>query len=218
MQEAAVVGLPDARWGSVVVAFIVRDAPGLTADAIDAFCRASADLASYKRPRRIVFVDSLPTNPSGKVLKRELVAEYGPATAHPEPADHERASDDDASDNGAGECSGSEHVVGLIRALAFEALPLDVVTQAQRCLLDLVGVAAGGSARRRQPLSTVTSYRRWRVATLARAAAGRAACKRGGRAFAGAATIDALDGHDGDVLTKGHAGVAVLPALLAVDR
>ena len=87
VQEAAVVGLSDARWGSVVVAFIVRDAPGLTADAIDAFCRASADLASYKRPRRIVFVDSLPTNPSGKVLKRELVAEYGPATAHPEPAD-----------------------------------------------------------------------------------------------------------------------------------
>ena len=87
VQEAAVVGLSDARWGSVVVAFIVRDAPGLTADAIDAFCRASADLASYKRPRRIVFVDSLPTNPSGKVLKRELVAEYGPATPHPEPAD-----------------------------------------------------------------------------------------------------------------------------------
>jgi fatty-acyl-CoA synthase len=87
VQEAAVVGLSDARWGSVVVAFIVRDAPGLTADEIDAFCRASTDLASYKRPRRIVFVDSLPTNPSGKVLKRELVAEYGPATAHPEPAD-----------------------------------------------------------------------------------------------------------------------------------
>jgi acyl-CoA synthetase (AMP-forming)/AMP-acid ligase II len=36
-------------------------------------------MASYKRPRRIVFVDSLPTNPSGKVLKRELIAEYGTA-------------------------------------------------------------------------------------------------------------------------------------------
>src|SRR4029078_1456186 len=36
-----------------------------------------------------------------------------------------------------------------------------------------------------------------------------------GAAFAGAATIDALDGHDGHVLTKGHAGVAGLPALLA---
>src|SRR5258708_29663591 len=38
---------------------------------------------------------------------------------------------------------------------------------------------------------------------------------RAGAAFAGASTIDALDGHDGHVLTKGHAGVAVLPALLA---
>ena len=87
LQEAAVVGLPDARWGSIVAAFVVRDTADLTADAIDAFCRASADLASYKRPRQIVFVDSLPTNPSGKVLKRELLAQYGAARvgASPEP-------------------------------------------------------------------------------------------------------------------------------------
>jgi fatty-acyl-CoA synthase len=76
VKEAAVVGLPDERWGSAVTAFVVR-APGLSAETIDAFCRSSPDLASYKRPRRIVFVDSLPTNPSGKVLKRELIAEYG---------------------------------------------------------------------------------------------------------------------------------------------
>src|SRR6266496_5767789 len=37
-----------------------------------------------------------------------------------------------------------------------------------------------------------------------------------GAAFAGASTIDALDGHDGHVLTKGHAGAAILPALLAL--
>ena len=43
------------------------------------FCRASHDLASYKRPRRIIFVESLPTNPSGKVLKRELIARYSEA-------------------------------------------------------------------------------------------------------------------------------------------
>src|SRR6476659_11477267 len=76
VQEAAVVGLPDSRWGSVVTAFVVPDGPGLTSAAIDAFCRASPDLASYKRPRSIVFLDSLPTNPSGKVLKRELLAQY----------------------------------------------------------------------------------------------------------------------------------------------
>jgi len=76
VQEAAVVGLPDDKWGSVVTAFVVRDTPQLDAAMIDAFCKASHDLASYKRPRRILFVDALPTNPSGKVLKRELVARY----------------------------------------------------------------------------------------------------------------------------------------------
>ncbi len=76
VQEAAVVGLPDEKWGSVVTAFVVPNAPGLDAATIDAFCRSSPDLASYKRPRRIIFVDSLPTNPSGKVLKRELIARF----------------------------------------------------------------------------------------------------------------------------------------------
>jgi fatty-acyl-CoA synthase len=79
VKEAAVVGLPDERWGNAVTAFVVRNTPDLAAETIDAFCRSSHDLASYKRPRRIVFVDSLPTNPSGKVLKRELIAEYGTA-------------------------------------------------------------------------------------------------------------------------------------------
>ena len=76
VQEAAVIGLPDDKWGSVVAAFVVRDSPQLDTATIDAFCKASHDLAAYKRPRRIVFVDALPTNPSGKVLKRELVARY----------------------------------------------------------------------------------------------------------------------------------------------
>lgn len=73
VQEAAVVGLPDPKWGSVVTAFIVRADPSVTAEAIDEFCKASDDLAPYKRPRRYHFLEALPTNPSGKVLKRELV-------------------------------------------------------------------------------------------------------------------------------------------------
>jgi fatty-acyl-CoA synthase len=81
VKEAAVVGLPDEKWGSMVSAFIVADAPALDATTIDAFCKASHDLASYKRPRRIIFVDSLPTNPSGKVLKRELIARYSETAA-----------------------------------------------------------------------------------------------------------------------------------------
>src|SRR6185312_8164515 len=74
VREAAIVGLPDERWGSAVTAFIVRCDPALAAADIDAFCRESDALAAYKRPRRVIFVDSLPTNPSGKVLKRELIA------------------------------------------------------------------------------------------------------------------------------------------------
>jgi len=76
VQEAAIVGLPDPKWGSVVTAFVVRSDADVTADGIDAFCKSSDDLAGYKRPKRIVFLDTLPTNPSGKVLKRELVTKY----------------------------------------------------------------------------------------------------------------------------------------------
>jgi long-chain acyl-CoA synthetase len=81
VQEAAVVGIPDPKWGSVVTAFIIKGIPDLTAEAIDQYCRASQDLAPFKRPKRIVFVNELPINPSGKVLKRELVARYSQEAA-----------------------------------------------------------------------------------------------------------------------------------------
>jgi len=81
VKEAAVVGLPDAKWGSAVTAFVVRSDPALTAEAVDQYCRTCNDLAAFKRPRRVVFLDALPTNPSGKVLKRELVARYGAVEA-----------------------------------------------------------------------------------------------------------------------------------------
>jgi len=57
-----------------VTAFVVRSDTQLTEDAVIAFCKASDDLAPYKRPKKIVFVDRLPLNPSGKVLRRELAA------------------------------------------------------------------------------------------------------------------------------------------------
>jgi acyl-CoA synthetase (AMP-forming)/AMP-acid ligase II len=79
VQEAAVVGLPDSTWGMVVTAFIVRSDTALSAEDIDRHCRARDDLAAFKRPRRVVFVDALPLNPSGKVLKRELVASAPPS-------------------------------------------------------------------------------------------------------------------------------------------
>ena len=77
IQEAAVVGLPDEKWGQIVTAFVVRAEDTVTAESIDAFFRASDDIAPYKRPKKCVFLDALPTNPSGKVLKRELFATHG---------------------------------------------------------------------------------------------------------------------------------------------
>ena len=72
--EAAVVGMPDPRWGEVPRAFVVlrpgQDTLGVTAEALIAHCRER--LAGFKTPKEIVFLDVLPRNPSGKVLKREL--------------------------------------------------------------------------------------------------------------------------------------------------
>ena len=69
--EAAVVAMPDARWGEVPRAFVVLK-PGqqITEQALIAHCRSR--LASFKTPKQVVFLDTLPRNPSGKVLKREL--------------------------------------------------------------------------------------------------------------------------------------------------
>jgi fatty-acyl-CoA synthase len=71
--EVAVVGRPDERWGEVPVAFVVlRQGQDVTADELLAHCRDQ--LAKFKVPRDVTFLDALPLNPSGKVLKRELRA------------------------------------------------------------------------------------------------------------------------------------------------
>jgi fatty-acyl-CoA synthase len=69
--EAAVVARPDDRWGEVPVAFVARrEGAGVTADELVEHCRER--LARYKVPKDVTFIDALPRNPSGKVLKREL--------------------------------------------------------------------------------------------------------------------------------------------------
>ncbi|MBM4397596.1 MAG: AMP-binding protein [Deltaproteobacteria bacterium] len=68
--EAAVLGLPDPRWTEVPAAAVVRRDPGLTAEALLGFL--AARLAKYKMPRKVVFVDSLPRNAAGKVLKNRV--------------------------------------------------------------------------------------------------------------------------------------------------
>ena len=76
--EAAVIAEPDARWGEIGVAVIVPRAPTvpdtLTSDAVIAWC--GERLARYKLPRRVVFVESLPRNAMGKVIKQELRERY----------------------------------------------------------------------------------------------------------------------------------------------
>jgi acyl-CoA synthetase (AMP-forming)/AMP-acid ligase II len=69
--EVAVVGRPDERWGEVPVAFVVlRDGQSADPDELIAHCRER--LARFKVPKEVTFLQALPRNPSGKVLKREL--------------------------------------------------------------------------------------------------------------------------------------------------
>ncbi|MCF8033146.1 MAG: long-chain fatty acid--CoA ligase [Desulfarculaceae bacterium] len=71
VSDAAVVGLPDATWGETVCACVsLKPGSGLDQDGIIAHCKAN--LASYKKPRRVVFLEQIPRNASGKVLKRDL--------------------------------------------------------------------------------------------------------------------------------------------------
>jgi malonyl-CoA/methylmalonyl-CoA synthetase len=70
VSEVAVVGLPDPEFGERVVAVVVPEDSGLTAEKVTSFCRE--DLAGYKKPREVVFVDNLPRNALGKVLKHRV--------------------------------------------------------------------------------------------------------------------------------------------------
>lgn len=69
--EVAVVGTPSEEWGEMVTAFVVPAAEGTRTESLLAF--AADQLAAFKRPRLVHFVDSLPRNALGKVLKHQLV-------------------------------------------------------------------------------------------------------------------------------------------------
>ena len=73
--EVAVIGLPDARWIEAVVA-VVALKQGAAASADELIAHVHARLAPFKVPKRVVFVDDLPRNASGKLLKRELRERY----------------------------------------------------------------------------------------------------------------------------------------------
>ena len=73
--EAAIVGLPHPYWGEAVTAVVVPPkGVELTEDEIVQHCKSQ--LAGYKVPKKVLFLDELPKNPSGKILKRELREKY----------------------------------------------------------------------------------------------------------------------------------------------
>jgi fatty-acyl-CoA synthase len=75
VSEVAVIGLPDPKWVEAVTAVIVVKAGhNLTEEAVLAHC--NSHMATFKCPKRVVFTDSLPKNPSGKLLKRDLRQRY----------------------------------------------------------------------------------------------------------------------------------------------
>ena len=101
----------------------------------------------------------------------------------------------------------------FIHELAFEELPAEVVAQDNRGVLDLIGVAVSG---RQTELSRIVHD--FAASQMGASTGGARPLFDGrrasvtGAAFAGASTFDSFDAHDGHRLTKGHAGVAVLPA------
>lgn len=84
VEEAAVIGIPDPVWGEAIMAVVIlKKGQKATEEEIIEHCRQS--LASFKKPERIAFVDDLPRNAMGKVMRRSLRETYGaqkqPATS-----------------------------------------------------------------------------------------------------------------------------------------
>ncbi|KPV44491.1 acyl-CoA synthetase [Alicyclobacillus ferrooxydans] len=75
VSEVAVIGVPDEYWIEAVTAIVVPK-PGVTIDVagLETYCKEN--LAAFKVPKRIIVVDGLPRNPSGKILKRDLREQY----------------------------------------------------------------------------------------------------------------------------------------------
>ena len=75
VQNCAVIGVPDPKWGEAIKAVIVlQDGSSLEADTVIALCKEK--LGSMKAPKSVDFWDALPLSPVGKILKREIRKSY----------------------------------------------------------------------------------------------------------------------------------------------
>lgn len=75
LRDVAVIGLPSKRWGETPVALVVTDEPNIEASALREW--VNSQLGKQQRVADVVFVDELPRNPNGKILKRELRKTFG---------------------------------------------------------------------------------------------------------------------------------------------
>lgn len=107
-------------------------------------------------------------------------------------------------------------VIRWLHIVRFHDLPAPAVQQAKQLLLDLLGVAAAGRGTKLAEISTGFAATQLGGTPSARILFDGRRASPCGAAFAGATLIDSFDAHDGHALTKGHAGVAVLPTVLAL--
>jgi acyl-CoA synthetase (AMP-forming)/AMP-acid ligase II len=73
--EVAVIGVPDEKWGEAVKAFVVMK-QGKSATATDIINFTRERIAGFKTPKSVEFIEALPRNPSGKILRRHLRDPY----------------------------------------------------------------------------------------------------------------------------------------------
>ena len=109
-------------------------------------------------------------------------------------------------------------VLDFLSDESYADLPAAVIAQGKRCLLDLVAVAAGGSVTSQAVIAREHVAAEEANPEGARILFDGRRVSVPGAAWANAAMIESLDAHDGHPLTKGHAGVALLPGILAVSE
>ena len=82
VSDAAVIGLPSPKWGEVPLAVVAKNDPDLSETDVLEWCKGK--LAAFKRPKVAVFIDAIPRNPTGKILKRVLRDTYETSLTAPE--------------------------------------------------------------------------------------------------------------------------------------